>query len=815
MHKLPRTSHFRLPQVLLIAVVSLTLGLLASAPAWGISRTYTLDADFDEGSMLNVNHDTPNNDQLQLDTLTTPFPFICIALSGRGTIIRADVNTGQILGEYWTSPSGMGKDPSRTTVDLLGNVWVANRAEDGVSGGMPKGSITRVALVIGGTRCNSDGTPNPAGQYLAPPFDYSTAVDRDGDGLIKTSTGLGNVLAWTNAGGADTHGGVSTAEDECIINYTRVRGTGTRTVAVDANNDVWVGGRWNYWHEKVDGVTGLPVAGTEFNVGCGGYGGLIDGNNVLWSASIDLSRLLRYDIATATETCIPITYSYGLGIDNNGYIWNSTWSNNRVAKIAPDGTIQPGFPKATGGINCRGVCVTPADNNVWIANSGSASVTRMDNNGTIRKIIPVGNTPTGLAVDANGKVWVTNYGSHNAMRIDPAGGGDGLGAVDYTLALGAGASPYNYSDMTGIVAIGSTAPSGRWTVVYDGMTPGMLWGTVLWNSMEPAGTGVTVEVRAADAIASLPAETFVPVTNGVPFAGIMGRYIEIRAVLSHDPGVEESPILYDLTVFSAVEEVFVDIKPGSCPNPLNVRGIDGTDEWITIPSDNPVANDDLDLKADNGMNHSRSVIPVAILGSDELDVFEIDWTTVTLEGVPALRRAYEDVSTPVGEEAEECECNTLDGDGYMDMTLKFDKAAVIAALGSVADRDMVPLTLEGALNDGSLIEGTDCMWILMGGASPTAVVDPTSPVVGDCYPNPFNPTTSFTINFPLETDYTVTIYNLAGRVVNRLQGHTLPGVVNVTWNGTNPSGVRVASGVYFYRVRAGDFVETRKMLMLK
>lgn len=800
---------------LFILALLLVLGAFMSSPAWSLTHTYTLDADFDEGTLLNLNHDAPNNDQLQLNSMTTPFPFICIALSGRGTIIRADVNTGEILGEYLTSPAGMGRNPSRTTVDLLGNVWVANRDESGLSGGLNKGSITRVALIIGGTRCDGDGTPNPAGQYLAPPFDYSTAVDRDGDGLIKTSYGLGNALAWTNTGGADTHGGVSTAEDECIINYTRVIGTNTRTIAVDANNDVWVGGYGNHAHEKVDGVTGLPILGTSFNYGYGGYGGLVDGNNVLWSASISENRLLRYDATAMTGSFLSITTSYGLGIDVNGYIWNSMWSNNRIVKIAPDGTIQAGFPKVTGGTNCRGVCVTPADNHVWVANSGTHNVSRLDNTGAVLKIIPVGITPTGLAVDANGKVWVTNFDSHNAMRIDPAGGADGLGAVDLTVSLGTNASPYNYSDMTGIVAIGATAASGSWTVVYDAIAPGTKWGTVLWNSLLPAGTSIAVSVRASDNVAALPGETFVPVTNGTPFSGIAGRYLEIRAVLSHNPGVTESPILYDLTIMSAVKEVAVDIKPGSCPNPLNVGGLDGTDEFVSVPDDHPTANDDTDCKASNGTKGGKAVIPVAILGTADFDVTDIDWTTVTLAGVPAVRGGLEDVSAPVGGDAEPCECNTYGGDGFMDLTLKFDKAAVIAALGPVTDREMVPIMLEGELWDGSLIEGSDCMWILMGGVSGSAVVDPTSPSVGDCFPNPFNPTTSFVIRFPLATDYTVTIYNITGQAVRSLQGRANAGVLNVTWDGTDQAGNRVASGVYLYRVKAGDFAETRKMLLLK
>ena len=66
--------------------------------------------------------------------------------------------------------------------------------------------------------------------------------DRDGSGTIETSTGLGDVRAWTNGGGVDDLGGVSTAADECILFYVRVNSTGTRHVSLDSSGDVWVSG---------------------------------------------------------------------------------------------------------------------------------------------------------------------------------------------------------------------------------------------------------------------------------------------------------------------------------------------------------------------------------------------------------------------------------------------------------------------------------------------------------------------------------------------------------------------------------------------
>jgi len=356
----------------------LMLGTLVACPLAVQGYTYTLDADFDMGTMVNVNHDAPNNDQLQLNWLTEPFPFVNIACSARGTIVRIDVNTGAVLGEYRSAPQGRGRDPSRTTVDLYGNVWAGNRAEAG--GG--KGSAVKIGLVVGGTRCDSDGTPNPAGQYLAPPFHYNTCVDRDSDGLIKTSRGLGNILPWpdvTDGAGGFT-GIVEDAEDEAILIYQRVNGDHVRHVSVDASNHVWVGGHFGADNsfDLLHGDTGQILA--SFDVGDGGYGGLVDGNKVLWSADrMGTFTVLRYDtkgtITTADDTwsLLDAPNAYGLGIDSSGNIWNAQYSSNQIRKFNSAGMLLGVFP--TGGAsNDRGVAVTPVDDDVWVANSAGNDV---------------------------------------------------------------------------------------------------------------------------------------------------------------------------------------------------------------------------------------------------------------------------------------------------------------------------------------------------------------------------------------------------------------------------------------------------------
>jgi hypothetical protein len=85
------------------------------------------------------------------------------------------------------------------------------------------------------------------------------------------------------------------------------------------------------------------------------------------------------------------------------------------------------------------------------------------------------------------------------------------------------------------------------------------------------------------------------------------------------------------------------------------------------------------------------------------------------------------------------------------------------------------------------------------------------------YPNPFNPTT--TINFTLKkrSKVTLKVFNVAGQAVKTLVSELkAPGLMHsATWDGTDNRGTAVASGVYFYKLSAGDFSQTKKMVLLK
>lgn len=84
------------------------------------------------------------------------------------------------------------------------------------------------------------------------------------------------------------------------------------------------------------------------------------------------------------------------------------------------------------------------------------------------------------------------------------------------------------------------------------------------------------------------------------------------------------------------------------------------------------------------------------------------------------------------------------------------------------------------------------------------------------YPNPFNPATVIRYQLAVNSKVTLKVYNLLGQEVRTLVNlHKSAGSHSVMWDGKNNQGQSVSSGVYLYRLEAGDFVRTRKMIMMK
>ncbi len=88
------------------------------------------------------------------------------------------------------------------------------------------------------------------------------------------------------------------------------------------------------------------------------------------------------------------------------------------------------------------------------------------------------------------------------------------------------------------------------------------------------------------------------------------------------------------------------------------------------------------------------------------------------------------------------------------------------------------------------------------------------------YPNPFNSTTLIRYHLPAisgqQSAISLKIYNIQGRLVRTLvDGYQAPGYYSVSWDARDDLGKEISSGIYFYRLKAGDFVETKRMVLLK
>ena len=84
------------------------------------------------------------------------------------------------------------------------------------------------------------------------------------------------------------------------------------------------------------------------------------------------------------------------------------------------------------------------------------------------------------------------------------------------------------------------------------------------------------------------------------------------------------------------------------------------------------------------------------------------------------------------------------------------------------------------------------------------------------YPNPFNPVTTLRYDLPENSHVNITIYDMLGRQVKNLINQTQDaGYRSVRWNATDDYGKPVSAGIYLYQIQAGEFVQTKKMMLLK
>jgi hypothetical protein len=354
------------------------------------------------------------------------FSFIWISNSPEGTVSKIDTETLVEVGRYRTGPGVT--DPSRTSVNLKGDVAVTNR----------DGSITKIGAID--EHCK----------------------EKNGMPGIQTSTGPNNVLAW--------------GADECVLWNTTLM-PASRPAAwtsgdlIDPQNPcsgftgekVWTSAPTgsDAFVYLLDGETGAildQVLVPGANGGLGIYGGAVDQNNDFWGVTYSAGPLVHvsYDNMAFETIPLPIGSAYGFTVDAKGRSWVGGWDGNLqrydpMTKTWTKATIPPQYQVLSRGMN-------DTNGELWIAALFEPQgLLRIDTD-TANFIEHIGaatlvgiQEPTGASVDVQGKVWLVDQSK------------DGGGAFVYNPEtktadwVGGLNGPYTYSDMTGY-ALKNVAP---------------------------------------------------------------------------------------------------------------------------------------------------------------------------------------------------------------------------------------------------------------------------------------------------------------------------------------------------------------------
>jgi hypothetical protein len=189
---------------------------------------------------------------------------------------------------------------------------------------------------------------------------------------------------------------------------------------------------------------------------------------------------------------------------------------------------------------------------------------------------------------------------------------------------------------------------------------------------------------------------------------------------------------------------------------------------------------------------------VEVMVSSELDVGAV---------LVSIDHAGVELGTPVAQSG--MELRYYDADGVMNVVVFSMEANVVAAGSSPLFTVPVVSNDGGSVSFGE-VSSSDAYGNLLETVASLEAPLPTSYSVEQNYPNPFNARTQISFALPEAADVSIEIYSVTGQLVETISDRYEAGNHSVTWDAS-----RVASGVYFYKLTAGDFSQTMKMTLLK
>ncbi len=572
----------------LFVSLGLTLAIASSALS-SQEVVYTIDSDFVQGSLNSLEYDALTESLVLSETGST-FPVLWVANAGEDSVSKINTDTDCEEARYstwfFTNFHGAysGPAPSRTAVDIEGNVYVANRHFDN-----KPPSVMKI-LAEGGIDRNGNGVIDTSRDVNGDcsidrndPNEMPMPVDSNGNGIYDADEIVDERIAWVKQIGGD-------------------RGLG-RSLCIAPDGNIWLGMYNASEYYRVDSDDGTVLNGPIGTPGHRPYGCLIDGDGILWSATLS-SVMAVVDtnlVNTASDPFLGTksirASGYGIALANDKvYFGRSGRDFNEYDPNAPEGAAP-----ANDGNPLTGEFTLAPNFNTQYGISSDGDGNLIGGLSTVIKTRPDGtrvwstpnptSTSVGVAVDSNQNVWVMGLNSNNVAKFDGATG-------NQLLIKPVGANPYTYSDSTGFAARNVTDRSGIWIVTRDSGSPGTEWDMVSWNNEPdgdiPPGSSIRVRYRASDVENQLELISYQDASNGNPGLGAVGRFMQMRVELRpNDDG--DSPHFSDLALATLAEFGVCDVNEDGF--------VDRFDLNLIISASGPAAaNDPLDIDNNGVIN---------------------------------------------------------------------------------------------------------------------------------------------------------------------------------------------------------------------
>ena len=195
-------------------------------------------------------------------------------------------------------------------------------------------------------------------------------------------------------------------------------------------------------------------------------------------------------------------------------------------------------------------------------------------------------------------------------------------------------------------------------------------------------------------------------------------------------------------------------------------------------------------------------------GIDPVEGYTVDMTAYSL-----VLDSADQVTPPVGSEIYNVMIHGQQGNGGRSAFLAFDPIS----LYTVPSSYWINVSADTNGNSAGvspLVQAYEGLSTIL--SVENDVATPTAFSLKGNYPNPFNPVTNIHYEVHKNTHVKITIYDLLGREVKKLvSGELVSGDHQVIWDGTNDFGISVSAGIYLYQLRTKNFIQTKKMLLLK